>query len=170
MLAFRGNSGDRTRADFHHPDQYPHTAGSGHGNRSNAGRDQRGTSASFAAETQAESPSFFIFGAGTYLTATHGDGSLIGTTSLYPGLSTPARPGETIVLYANGFGPTSTPVVTGSETQSGSLNPPPVVTIGPNSAVHFAGLISPSLFQFIRVPISSLSNFGTLKTLGTTRL
>ena len=116
-----------------------------------------GTSASFAAQAKTESPSFFIFGGGPYVAATHGDGSLLGPTSLYPGQSTPANPGETIVLYANGFGPTSTPVVSGSEIQSGSLNPLPVITIGVNPAtVQFAGLISPGLYQFnVVVPAST---------------
>jgi uncharacterized protein (TIGR03437 family) len=116
-----------------------------------------GTSASFTAQAQAESPSFFIFGGGPYVAATHGNGSLLGPTSLYPGQSTPANPGETIVLYANGFGPTQTPVVSGSETQSGSLNPLPVITIGKNPAtVQFAGLISPGLYQFnVVVPAST---------------
>jgi uncharacterized protein (TIGR03437 family) len=116
-----------------------------------------GSSASFAAQAQAESPSFFIFAGGPYVAATHGNGSLLGPSSLYPGQSTPANPGETIVLYANGLGPTSTPVVSGSETQSGSLNPLPVVTIGVNPAtVQFAGLISPGLYQFnVVVPAST---------------
>ena len=35
-----------------------------------------------------------------------------------------------MVLYANGFGPTSAPVVNGSETQSGTLRRLPVITIG----------------------------------------
>jgi len=49
-----------------------------------------------------------------------------------------------VVLYANGFGPTSTPVASGSSTQSGSLSPPPVVTIGgAAAAVQFAGLVAP---------------------------
>ena len=116
-----------------------------------------GTSASFTAQAQTESPSFFIFGGGPYVAATHGNGSLTGPASLYPGQTTPAEPGETIVLYANGFGPTSTPVVGGSETQSGSLNPLPVITIGGTPAtVQFAGLISPGLFQFnVVVPPSA---------------
>jgi uncharacterized protein (TIGR03437 family) len=61
------------------------------------------------------------------------------------------------VLYANGFGPTSTPVVGGSETQSGSLNPLPAITIGGTpAAVQFAGLISPGLFQLnVLVPAST---------------
>lgn len=116
-----------------------------------------GTSAVFAAQTQAEAPSFFIFGAGPYVVATHANGSLIGPTSLYPGSSTPAAPGETITLYANGFGPTSIPAIKGSETQSGDLTPLPSVTIGKASAaVQFAGLISPGLFQFnVVVPAST---------------
>ena len=116
-----------------------------------------GTSTSFTALAQAESPSFFIFGGGPYVVATHGDGTFIGPTSLYSGQTTPAQRGETIVLYANGFGPTSTPVVSGSETQSGSLNSLPVITIGGIPAtVQFAGLISPGLFQFnVVVPAST---------------
>jgi uncharacterized protein (TIGR03437 family) len=116
-----------------------------------------GTSASFAAQAQAESPSFFIIGAGPYVLATHANGSLIGPASLYPAQTTPAKPGETVVLYANGFGPTSAPVVSGSETQSGNLSPLPVITIGGTSAmVQFAGLISPGLFQFnVIVPEST---------------
>ena len=67
-------------------------------------------SAPFMVQAQQYSPSFFTFD-GTHVTATHADGSLLGPTSLYPGLSTPAKPNETIILYANGFGPTSSPVV-----------------------------------------------------------
>ena len=116
-----------------------------------------GTSASAAAQAQTESPSFFIIGAGPYVVATHADGSLVGPASLYPGQTTPAQPGETIVLYANGFGAVSPAVVSGSETQSGSLNPLPVITIGGTAAtVQFAGLISPGLFQFnVVVPAST---------------
>jgi uncharacterized protein (TIGR03437 family) len=79
----------------------------------------------------------------------HLDGSLLGPPSLYPGSTTPAKPGETVVLYANGFGPTSTPIVSGSVLQSGSLSPQPVIKIGAITAtVQFAGLASPGLFQF----------------------
>jgi uncharacterized protein (TIGR03437 family) len=53
-----------------------------------------------------------------------------------------------VVLYANGFGPTSVPVVAGASTQSGTLSPLPVVTIGNDPAnVVFAGLVSPGLYQ-----------------------
>jgi uncharacterized protein (TIGR03437 family) len=116
-------------------------------------------SANFMVQAQAESPSFFIFGGGPYIAATHVNGSYLGPTSLYPGLTTPAQPGETIVMYANGFGSTSTPVVSGSETQSGTLSPMPVITIGGVAAtVTFAGLVAPGEFQFNVVVPPSLAN------------
>jgi uncharacterized protein (TIGR03437 family) len=106
-------------------------------------------SAAFTAQARAESPSFFVFNGGPYVAATHADGSLLGPVSLYPGSTTPARPGETVVLYANGFGPTSTPIVSGSLSQSGALSPLPVIEIGGAAAtVQFAGLVSPGEFQF----------------------
>jgi uncharacterized protein (TIGR03437 family) len=80
--------------------------------------------------------------------ATHADGSLIGPATLYPGSTTPAKPGETIVAYANGMGPTSVPVVAGSLNQSGVLNPLPAIQVGGITAnVRFAGLTSPGLYQ-----------------------
>jgi uncharacterized protein (TIGR03437 family) len=116
-------------------------------------------SANFMVQAQAESPSFFIFGSGPYIAATHANGSYLGPTSLYPGLTTPAQPGETIVMYANGFGSTSTPVVSGSETQSGTLSPMPVIAIGGVAAtVTFAGLVAPGEFQFNVVVPPSLAN------------
>ena len=113
-------------------------------------------STAFMAQAQAVAPSFFVFNGGPYVVATHAGGSYVGPATLYPGLSTPALPGETIVVYANGFGPTSTPVVSGSLTQSGTLSPPPVITIGSTPAtVTFAGLIGPGEFQFnVMVPSS----------------
>jgi len=108
-----------------------------------------GASATYMAQAQTTSPSFFVFDASGDVIATHADGSLIGPTTLYPGSSTPAKPGETIVLYANGFGPTTVPVVSGSVTQSGTLAPLPAVQIGGIAAtVKFAGLVSPGEYQF----------------------
>jgi uncharacterized protein (TIGR03437 family) len=104
--------------------------------------------AAFTAQAQPTSPSFFLFDA-THVAALHANGSLLGPTSLYPGSTTPVKPGETIVLYANGFGPTSSPVASGSPVQLGSLVPEPVIKIGgAAAAVQFAGLVSPGQFQF----------------------
>jgi uncharacterized protein (TIGR03437 family) len=103
----------------------------------------------FLAQGQPLSPSLFIFNGGPYVAAVHADGGLIGPASLYPGSTTPVNPGETILLFANGFGPTTIPVVSGSTTQGGTIVPPPVIKIGGLSAtVQFAGLVGPGEFQF----------------------
>jgi uncharacterized protein (TIGR03437 family) len=116
-------------------------------------------STQFTAQAQAESPSFFVFNGGPYIAATHVNGNLVGPASLYPGLTTAAKPGETVVIYANGFGPTSTPVVSGAETQSGTLPALPAITIGGVAAmVSFAGLVAPGEFQFNVVAPASLAN------------
>lgn len=111
-----------------------------------------------------DSLSFFIFGAGPYAAAVHLSGSLIGPATLYPGQSTPAQRGETIVLYGNGFGATSSPVTAGSASQSGTLPTLPVVTIGGAQAtVEFAGLISPGLYQFnVVIPQGAASGDNVL--------
>jgi uncharacterized protein (TIGR03437 family) len=108
-----------------------------------------GATASFTAQAQTLAPSFFVFNGGPNVAATHIDGSLLGPVILYPGSTTPAAPGEIIVIYANGFGPTSTPIASGSASQAGILSPLPVVTIGGiAAAVTFAGLVAPGEFQF----------------------
>jgi uncharacterized protein (TIGR03437 family) len=115
------------------------------------------TSAAFLVESQTLSTSFFAFD-GTHVVAQHVPSYTdVGPTTLYAGLTTPAQPGEEVVLYANGFGPTSATVVAGSAAQSGTLSPLPVVTIGGVQAnVLFAGLVGVGLFQFnVIVPPST---------------
>jgi uncharacterized protein (TIGR03437 family) len=118
-------------------------------------------------QAQTLSPSFFVFNGGPYVAATHLNGSLctapisgaclVGPSTLYPGSSAPAQPGEIIVLYANGFGPTSVPVMSGAVTQSGTLTPLPVIKIGGVEAiVQFAGLSAVGEFQFnVVVPLTT---------------
>ena len=111
-------------------------------------------SAPFSVAAEAISPSLFIVG-GKYALAQHLDWSLLGPASLsVPGYPfTEAKPGETIVLYGNGFGPTSAKVVIGSATQSGTLTSRPEVTIGGVAAGVDAALISPGLYQLnVTVP------------------
>jgi len=117
------------------------------------------TTAALTAPAQSISPSFFVFNGGPYVAATHSNGSLLGPATLYPGVSTPAKPGEIVVIYANGFGATNVPVAGGSLTQSGTLSPLPVIQIGGVTAtVQFAGLVVPGEFQFNLVVPSSLGN------------
>jgi uncharacterized protein (TIGR03437 family) len=108
---------------------------------------------------QAAAPSFLLFSTAGYVAATHLNGSLIGPTNLYPGYSTPASPGELIVLYTVGFGLPSSTLVNGSSTQVGSLPVLPVCTVGGTPAsLSFAGLISPGLYQLnLTVPASAAS-------------
>ena len=109
-----------------------------------------GTAASspFIVNLQAVAPSFLLFGATQYIAATHANNALVGPTTLYPGSSTPAQPGEEIQLFAVGFGLPSTALVNGSAMQSGSLPVLPTCGVGTNAAtVSFAGLIGPGLYQ-----------------------
>ncbi len=113
--------------------------------------DNGAASAQFTALAQPLSPSFFVFGDGLHVAAVHLDGTLVGPTSFsVPGYTfSPAKPGETISVYANGFGATSTPVVAGSSTQGGTLSPFPSITVaGRNATVIFAGLVFPGEFLF----------------------
>ncbi len=107
-------------------------------------------------QSQPFAPSFFVFNGGPYVTAEHADGSFLGPTTLYPKLTTPAKPGETVLLFANGFGQTTVPVVSGSSAQSGTLPTMPVVKIGGVTAtVLFTGLTFPGEFQMnVTVPAS----------------
>lgn len=118
-----------------------------------------GPSAPFTALMQTVVPSLLLISAKGYIAAEHLNYSLIGPTTLYPGSSTPAAPGETIVVYAVGLGLPSTPLTAGSQVQTGMLPALPSCKIGGNpAAVGFAGLISPGLYQLnITVP----SNAGS---------
>jgi uncharacterized protein (TIGR03437 family) len=108
------------------------------------------------------SPSFPLVGATQYVVATHADNSLVGPTSLsVPGYPfTPARPGETIVLYGFGFGLPTTALVNGSSIQTGVLPTLPAIQIGGvPTTVKFAGVISPGLYQ-INVVVPSTAQSG----------
>lgn len=119
------------------------------------------SSAPFVANLRTAAPSFPLVGSTKYVVATHVDYSLIGSASLSsPGYTfTPARAGETIILYAFGLGLPATPLVNGSSAQSGSLSALPKVQIGGATAtVSFAGVISPGLYQLnVTIPLNVAS-------------
>lgn len=103
---------------------------------------------------------------GRYFVAQHADYTNVGKQGLFPDKSvnftTPARPGETIILYGTGFG-TTTPHFAGSQITDKvyPLSPLPTVTIGGvNATVVFAGLIPPlaAVYQFNVVVPSGLPN------------
>lgn len=111
----------------------------------------------FVVNMRSVAPSLLWFNPKGYVVATHSNYALLGPTSLYPGLSTPAKAGEAIILYGVGFGLPTTSLIDGSAIQSGALSVYPVCTIGGVQApLSFAGLISPGLYQLnLLVPSSA---------------
>lgn len=108
------------------------------------------TSEPFPVTKSAATPSFFYFGTTSYIAATHADGTLLGPGYMSaPGFTfTPARSGETIVLYGSGFGQTLGSLTEGSATQSGALPVLPIINIaGRVATVTFAGVVAPGLYQ-----------------------
>lgn len=103
------------------------------------------TSAPVTVNVDALAPAFFTIGTdatngNAYVAAEHSDGTLVGPAATIQG-ATPAEPGETVVLFATGFG---------STLASGEvLAVTPVVAIdGIAAEVSFAGLVGPGLYQF----------------------
>jgi uncharacterized protein (TIGR03437 family) len=113
-------------------------------------------------------PSFFIF-KNNAIAALHSDNvSIVGNATLFPNLSTPAKPGETIVLYGTGFGATSPSYPAGQLiTQPYPLPVMPSVTIGgTNAVVTFAGLTGAGLYQ-INVTVPASASDGDLPVVAT---
>ena len=111
--------------------------------------------------TQPLAPSLFTWATGTadtgvYAVAQHVNFTNVGKINLFPTLAadftTPATPGETIILYGTGFGPTNPPIAAGIVTDKlYPLNPLPTATLGGLPAkVVFAGLVPPlsQIYQF----------------------
>ncbi len=80
--------------------------------------EQRSAAESFA--IAAVSPAFFLFDTATQaIAAIHQDQvNRVGPDDLIPGVTTPAAPGESIILYGTGFGATDPPLAAGEIPQS----------------------------------------------------
>ena len=107
-------------------------------------------SATFTAQAQAISPSFFVFD-GTHVIGVHLAGGDVGPTTLYPGLTTPAKPNEIDRAVRQRL---RTHIDTGGERSRDAVTEAchhmPVIKIGGIPAqVQFAGLAyDPGEFQF----------------------
>lgn len=115
------------------------------------------TSNTFATTAQLTAPAFFTI-EGRNAAAVHANGTLIGRTGLFaaaPDATTPAKPGESILLFGAGFGITS-PAAPAGSVVSGALRLAelPLVRIaGSPATVDFAGLSATGLYQFnVRIP------------------
>ena len=101
--------------------------------------------------------------------ATHADYTLVGPAGLYPGVTTtPAKPGETIVLFGTGFGAT-TPT-----TPAGALvSTPAPVTLNPAvyiggypATIQYAGIVTAALWQInLTVPAQVQNGSATVRVL-----
>jgi uncharacterized protein (TIGR03118 family) len=115
-------------------------------------------SAVASVQLAAAAPAFFIYKSNA-IAALHSDNvSIVGDTTLFPGSSTPAAPGETIVLFATGCGATNPTYPAGQLiTQAYPLATPPTVTIaGAPATVTFAGLTGAGVYQInVTVPAST---------------
>lgn len=117
-----------------------------------------GASAPITATALTWQPSFFQWG--QYAVATRVDYSDAVKDGAIPGLSTlPAKPGETIVLWGTGFGPTAPPVPQGVEVPTSTAYytaSPVTVKIGGAPATVFGAALTPraaGLYQIaIQIP------------------
>ena len=103
------------------------------------------TSAAVTVNVDPLAPAFFTLGANAtsgniYIAAEHANGTPIGPAATIKN-ATPAEPGETIVLFATGFGP---PLASGEVLAV----TPAIVIDGIAADVTFAGLVGPGLYQF----------------------
>jgi uncharacterized protein (TIGR03118 family) len=104
---------------------------------------------SMSVTMQTFSPAFFLLKDNISIAALHSNSSIVGATTLYPGLSTPAVSGETIGLYGNGFGQTNPAIASGTivTTSSPCVTTPTVTVGGAPAQVAYCGLVSAGLYQ-----------------------
>ena len=130
---------------------------------------QFGKTTPLSVTEQSFSPVFLVGDAPNgHIAAQHLDYSYVGATSRSaPGYPfTPAKPGETVVLYAAGFGQTNPPI-TDQLAGSGPLPTLPSVTIsGLPATVIYAGLATPGLYQ-LNVVVPTSAPDGDLALLAT---
>jgi uncharacterized protein (TIGR03437 family) len=107
------------------------------------------TSTSVNVPVQVLAPALFTNG--NYVAAYHGGSTnIVGPTTLVPNNSTPAVPGETIVMFGTGFGATNPAPVSGGvvSTAANLLIKPAILFNNIPGRVDFAGLIATGVFQF----------------------
>ena len=122
------------------------------------------SSASVSVQLLDLSPAFFPFNDGKHVAATHADNTPVGPSTLYPN-ATPAKPGETVVLWGTGFGPTTPAVPDGWViTTPADLTSMPTVMIGGTAAVvTFAGITEAGLDQInVTIPQSTPDEEATV--------
>ncbi len=122
-----------------------------------------GTSNSGSANLQTASPAFFEWN-GKYAATTRPDYSYVGPPGLFGSsvTTTPAKPGDTVILWGTGFGPTNPAVPAGQNSPSDTLAVPTSsisVVIGNIGANVLGAALSPGIagvYQIvIQVPLNA---------------
>jgi uncharacterized protein (TIGR03437 family) len=111
--------------------------------------------ASDAAATQilSTSPAFFLWN-GKYAVATRQDYSYIGPPSLFPGATTPAKPGDVVILWGTGFGPTVPAQPAGVQVSGAAyLANAPAVNVGGFSAQVVGAALAPGAAGLYQIAI-----------------
>jgi uncharacterized protein (TIGR03118 family) len=115
---------------------------------------------SFSATMAAYSPAFFLFKDAKSIAAEHSNGTIVGATTLYAGLTTPAVAGETLALFGAGFGQT-TPAISDGNLLTVPLpcSVTPTATVGSaNATVTYCGLVGAGLYQVnVTIPVGTPS-------------
>jgi uncharacterized protein (TIGR03437 family) len=130
-----------------------------------------GTSVAVTANVVTQSPAFFLADFLTQPVATRQDGSLAVKAGTFPGTTTvPAKPGDVLILWGTGFGPTTPPVAAGIAVPNDGkqYNTSPVtVKLGTVDAQVFGAALSPGyagLYQVaIQVPATMADGDYALK-------
>ena len=128
-----------------------------------------GTSVAVTANVVAQSPAFFISDGKTQAVATrNADGQLVAKDGTFPGIVA-AKPGDVLILWGTGFGPTTPPVAAGIQVPSDTIHNTSQVSIkiGTADATVFGAALAPTfagLYQIaIQVPASLADGDYALK-------
>ncbi|MGI8988959.1 MAG: choice-of-anchor V domain-containing protein [Bryobacteraceae bacterium] len=110
---------------------------------------------SFTAQLISQNPAFFLW-SGKYAVATRQDYSLVGPASLFPGSSTPAKPGDVVILWGTGFGattPTAPSLQLVPSTSLYSVVNPPSITVGGLPATVYGAALAPGFAGLYQISI-----------------
>jgi uncharacterized protein (TIGR03437 family) len=129
-----------------------------------------GTSAAVTATVAAQAPAFFLWPGSQAVATRNSDGSLAVKDGTFAGSTTAAaKPGDVLILWGTGFGPTTPAVAAGIQVPSSTIHnaSPVTVKIGTADAQVFGAALAPGfagLYQVaIQVPASMADGDYALK-------
>jgi uncharacterized protein (TIGR03437 family) len=111
-------------------------------------------SAAFTAQLQTYGPAFFLYTGTSYAIASHfPDYGLVANPSLIPG-TVAAKPGDVLILWATGFGPTNPPTPAGIAVSGAPATATaPTITVGGVPVTTISSVLSPGSAGLYQVAI-----------------